>query len=581
MEATTTMPTIESMSAAMGVQHDAPLLSNGKRIPDIPHLPPSPQTVDDYPRWRDAILKHRIERIKAVYGPNGAEERQEELRRIIADVRETSGLYLMNTWGSIYDARPPEDELEDGVAGFFVPLILFPFQMEYVLWINERLHSKTDGDGLAIKARQMGLSNITAFTAACRWMVITPMQIRMLSRTEDLVDEPGNPDSIFWKIEMFVKGLPDFIVQGLMPGFNWKKHRRPLRFINPANMNVIKGESTQANAGRGAAVTWIIYDEGAFIPDFGAVWTAGRASTRHRLVLSTASIDRGMDFYNLHHGLAGYTQPSVFVVPYNEYPGHDEQWLAEERKRDTPEGIAREVLMDYFAGGGQWVYPEAHERNVGDYPYLPGAGPVYVAIDDGFDDDFAIVWIQYIKATGRFRVFQAYRNRHLVTDFYGSLLTGVPESQFFTRYGHREREIMRRQRELPSMTYTADTHIRNREQITGKSPMEHLATKYNIVTTFDFRGRDFVERRLTTGGLLPLFDFHDHDGAPEVLDAFQHYRFKSVDEGKDQQAEFKTPLHSSESHYVTAVEWFIGQWETLKVTLGGSQKIRWSGADNG
>jgi hypothetical protein len=431
-----------------------------------------------------------------------------------------------------------------------------------------------------VKARQMGLSNITMFFVTGKWLVVRPFQARVMSRTEGEVDETGSPDALFWKAEMLLRGLPVWMLEGLMPHFKWGKHRLTLRLINPDNLNVIKGESTQANAGRGSAVTMIIYDEAAFIPNFGAVWTAGRAATRHRIALSTVSIDEGMDFYNLHHGTGGYTQPPVLMIPYNEYPGHDEAWLEAEKARDTPEGIAREVLMDYFAGGGNWVYPESHEKAVGDYPFLPGAGPVFVTLDDGFDDDFAIIWIQYIQSTGRFRVFQGYSNHKLVTDFYGSLLTGQPESQFFSRYGSRERAIMSRQLQLPSMKYTADPHIENREQITGQSPMEYLAHKYGILTFSDFSERDHKKRRLKLGGLLPMMDFHDRDGGEEVLDAVQHYRFPTMKDSSQLTSEPRRPIHDKHSHFVTALEWFAVQWDAFKVTATGAKKIKWSGSYN-
>jgi hypothetical protein len=198
-------------------------------------------------------------------------------------------------------------------------------------------------------------------------------------------------------------------------------------------------------------------------------------------------------------------------------------------------------------------------------------------MDDGYDDDFAMAWVQYIRATGRFRVFQGYRNKHLITDFYGTILTGIPESRFGHNYGKEERRIMRRQLELPPMIYVADAHIDNVEQITGTSPMEHLASHYGISTFTDFQQRTHKERRIALGNLLPMMDFHGFDGAPDVLEAVQRYRMKETKDGKDQMQEYKVPLHDKWSHFVTALEYFATNWATLRLVGNAGAKPKYTG----
>lgn len=547
-------------------------------VPDIPFLPPSPQTPDQWFDWYDQVLNHRLNILveTADPGPAGEAARAREVDRC-----RRSRPYMIATYGSIYEARPAEESYDENEppAGFMIPFVPFPYQIRVMFeYYRIRKTRGVKGDGLWVKSRDMGLSNLAGFLIAGDWACEPVFQARMLSRVEDLVDATGDPDSLFWKIEQFLAGLPKWLFAALVPGFDWKRHRQKMRFINPATKNTIAGESTQANAGRGGRATVIIYDEAAFMPNFGAIWTAGRASTRHRIAISTVSVDEGLDFYNLHHGKGGYDQPSILRIPHYEHPFHDDDWLAQERARDTEEGIQREVFMNYQAGTGEWVYPESHVKNPGDYPFIPGAGHAYVTMDDGFDDDFAIVWVQYIRETGRFRVFQGYKNSHLVTDFYGSLLKGVPESGpgINFPYGMRERKIMQRQLELPPMTYTVDAHMTNVEQLTGSSPFERLASKYGIVPHMSFKKRSFKDRRLALGAILPLMDFHDGDGGEEVLEALQRYRFKSVREGRDQLSEYKQPLHDKDSHYVTALEWFAVSWPDIKYAAG-QESFRYHG----
>lgn len=532
-------------------------------VPNIPYLPNSPQTPQEWFSWSQQILLMRAEIILQTSKPGPAADAIWDRE---AERCRESRPYMIAMYGSIYEARPDEEK-EDDDAGIMIPFIPFPFQIKFMYWYYERRSTKGRlGDGMAVKSRDMGLSNLSAFLVGGDWACEKVFQARVLSRTEDLVDATGDPDSLFWKIEKFIAGLPEPLFTRLVPGFTWKKHRMVMKFINPANGNSISGESTQANAGRGRRATVIIYDEAAFMPNFGAIWTAGRASTRHRIAISTVSTEEGLEFYNLHHGKGGYEQPSVIQIHYYEHPFHDDAWLATERERDTEEGIQREIFMNYHAGSSEWVYPETHEKRLGAYPFVPGGGHVYCTMDDGFDDDFAMVWIQFVRETGRFRVFQGYQNSHKVTDFYGSLLKGVPESNFGDAYGKTEFRIMMRQQDMPPMVYTVDTHFDNVEQMTGSSPYERFAEKYNIVAhmSFDPNKRKHSHRRLALGKLLPLMDFNEVDGGADVLEALQRYRFKATKEGRDQMTEYKRPLHDKYSHLVTALEWFAINWDDIK-----------------
>lgn len=556
---------------------------------------PFPQGPEDYYAWKKAVLRHRAQVYYETGLPGDAGEKARA--REIVRVRR-SFVYLANTYGAIFEARPDEDEWEatvddDGVPidlddewerGILVPYVMYPFQLEVARWLDERMSTRgPQGDGVMVKARDMGLSNEVGFWVAHSWLTRRRFQARLLSRKEDLVDRLGDPDSLFWKIEAFLMALPEWLLRAFVGDqFSWREHRTLMRLINPKTGNLVSGESTAVNAGRGGRASVVVMDEAAFMPGFGKIWSATRASTRHRLAISTVSVDEGLDFYNLEQGKT-QEQPAVLRISYDQHPDHGPEWLAQERKRDTDEGIRREVLMDYFAGYGEFVYPETHDVETGIFPYEPYAGPLYCAIDDGFDDHWAMVFLQYHPRTGRVRVLDAYVNQHKPADFYATLLRGLPRSDFAAKnwYGEREQRLMRQIREWPPMTFVGDTHGEHVEQLAGMSVWAHFAKEWGIVVNVDYLHRQHRDRRHFTGMILPMTDFNDSEGAEYVLESFKRHRFKKVREGKDQVTEYKEPLHSDASHPVTAFEYFATQLDIFRTTRAAGGSVKWTGRRNG
>lgn len=562
-------------------------------IRDIPWLPPVPQTTADWPPWEHALLGHRLQVLTETQ--TSPEARAREIARC-----DLSAPYFVNTYGFIYEARGEEsysevqfeidtpEGMEDhwlyegqDLRSGIIPYIQYPFQIEVFAWLTQRMTSKgAGGDGVIVKARDMGLSNSVVFWLAHKWLFRRPFQARLMSRRENLVDATGDPDALFWKLDTFLMGLPPWLLANVAPGFDWKEHRLMMRLINPSTGNVISGESTQADAGRGGRATAIVYDEFAFMDGAGDIWSAGRGSTNHRLGITTPSIRKGLDVYNIVHGDEGYEQPAVLAIPWDQHPLHDNAWFNEEQKRDAPARFAQEVLLDWTAGAGDWVYPETHPFTPGHHPFVPHAGDLIIALDDGFDDEFSIVVMQYNISTGRISVLDSYQNSHKPLDFYGYLLRGVQTSEF--AYGAREHEFMRFLHGKGPALYYGDAHGASMEQIAGTSIFGHLATKFGINVNY-YIGPDsgtrltFAQRRLQLGKILTFMDFDSTHGARYVLEALKKHRFKDPYDSEHMR-DYREPLHSKWSHTVSALEYFACQFDVFKMTTAfGTGGINYTG----
>ena len=493
--------------------------------------------------------------------------RATEITRVNQD-----GRYWLSTYGAIYQAKEQQkthireswgEGDEQKPSGWVLPFIPYVFQLYY--WDFQDLAMRTigpKGDVVVIKTRQMGLSNMACAFMNWAWMVKKPFQGRLLSRKENLVDETNNPDSLFWKIRLQLYSQPDWLLKAFAPHFDKRTDDMLASLTNPDNFNHLAGESTNATAGRGGTCTQALLDEFAFMRGGGGVWTSLRSATDHRTVISTVALKYGTHFYDLAM-LKEPDAPARIWIPYYLHPDHDEAWLAEQRKRDTEAGIQTEVLMNFFGDESDFVYPELGNKEVGDYPYLPYQGPVFVAIDDGWSGYWAFHVIQYITATGRHRVVDSYRNQHRPVDFYGSLFRGIYLDGY--DYGEDEEEIIKLLKYVQQPVYIMDTHGKHVEQVSGMSVIERLSSRWGIYANVDYEKREEKDRQEFAHRVFPVTDFNATRRVETALLSMKRYKWKEIDEGQEFVTQFKSPVKNHDSHDPTAFEFYAGFFEQFKV----------------
>jgi hypothetical protein len=540
------------------------------RARDIWGLPPHPRNNDEWLEWEPQVQLHRATVFKETETAWSGQQkaRETEVARVKKD-----GRYWQSTYASIYQARPEEDNMsidldddwdttESGPSGFIVPFIPFLFQLYYWDWQHRAFRTKgPKGDTAIVKSRQMGMSNTVCAIFSHAWMTKVPFQGRLMSRKEDLVDEANNPDSLFWKIRTQLKSQPDWMMQAFAPGFDWKNDSMLASLTNPANANHLAGESTNETAGRGGAATAALLDEYAFMKKGNGIWTATRAMTRHRIAVSTVHLRYGSHFYDLIHPKDN-EGPAILRVPYWLHPGHDDLWAEMERQRDTKAGFETEVMMNWYGDESEFVYPTIPNTKLGDYPYLPFMGPVFVTIDDGFSGYWAFHIIQYVHHLGRHRVVDSYRNSHKRADFYGGLFRGIMLPDF--DYGDHERKIMEVMTSLQNPIFIMDTHGRHNETVAGMSVIDRLATEWKINVNVDYENREYRDRVEHVERILPYLDWNDTPRTRTARDSCRMYRWREPSEGEQRTTFVKEPVKNHDSHDPTALEYYATNWETYK-----------------
>lgn len=286
-----------------------------------------------------------------------------------------------------------------------IPMILFPRQAEFLLWLEERERLKEDGIGE--KSRDMGFTWLCAGFLVHHWLFRQGFKAGIGSRKQKLVDELGDPDSIFEKIRIILRNLPGWM---LPVGFNWKIHDNFCKLINPLNGSTITGEAGD-EIGRGGRNSVYFVDEAAFLPRAELVDRALSANTNVRVWISTPNgngnlfarkrFSGNVAVFTMHwkddprknawklyrkgelidEGPGGSSPPSdipkecILIYP----------WYEDEKKRlQDPVSVAQELDIDYTASVEGIIIPANWVRAAVDLckrVHFPDSSDVVAGLD--------------------------------------------------------------------------------------------------------------------------------------------------------------------------------------------------------
>jgi len=301
-----------------------------------------PKTVHTNLEYREEVLKASVE-----------EGARQELW--IACSRDL--MFYVNTFCWTYDPRRG-----NGV----IPFVTYPFQDESMLDIKDCIENGSD---LVIKkSRDMGASWMLLTVFEWLWHFRGGQSFLLVSRNEDYVDKPGNPKSLFWKIDFLHKHQPEWMVPRMT--------RTKLRLTNDENGSTIDGESTTGDVARGDRRTAIGLDEfAAFDVDSSyRALASTRDATRCRIFNSTPS-GSGNAFFDIAHNeeikqlkLHWSLHPVKSDGLYYQGQKARSPWYDAECKRCAhPQEIAQELDIDFAGSDYQFFDALVLTRLIADY----------------------------------------------------------------------------------------------------------------------------------------------------------------------------------------------------------------------
>lgn len=297
-----------------------------------------------------AVLAWRIKTLKDLRADKGA------LRGAKAYYAKHTAEFIMH-WMDTYDPRRS--------AGLkWMPFILFERQYQAVRFLDQL--EEDQQNGLFEKARDMGVTWIACAWQTHRWLFKGGFAGGFGSRKEDLVDQPGIVDSIFEKIRMLVRRVPDiFLPEGFNPV---DKNSMPfMRVMNPANGATIAGESGD-NIGRGGRKSVYMVDEAAHIERPEKIEASLGDNTNVRIDISSVN-GLGNVFYRRARAAVLWVpgeqiEPGKvrkFVFDWRDHPEKTQEWYDRRKQRYIDEGLehvfAQEVDRNYAASVENTVIP--------------------------------------------------------------------------------------------------------------------------------------------------------------------------------------------------------------------------------
>ena len=223
-------------------------------------------------------------------------EKDEGFQHAMMEASRLDPLFFFSVFGWLYEPRKRLD-LHGRELPKVIPFISWPHQDKAIVKIQANLGLRDIG---IEKSRGEGAS-WTAVWFAIRDFVFDPMTaIGLVSKDENSVDNPDEPDSLMWKIDWGLDRLPPW----MRPRTDRKVATHTLR--NMDNGSVITGYAATGDVASGGRKKWFLMDELAKFkrgPDAEAM-----ASTQHvtdsRLIVSTPKGNSG-EYYRVMHEDSG------------------------------------------------------------------------------------------------------------------------------------------------------------------------------------------------------------------------------------------------------------------------------------
>jgi hypothetical protein len=244
-----------------------------------------------------------------------------------------------------------------------IPFKTYPYQDDVVrAYLNNRFN-------VLLKARQLGLSTITA--AYIAWLILLHKDKNVLV----VATKQDTAKNMIRTIRNIFKGLPAWI-KTVAPITVDNRHSLELE-----NGSRVKAVATSSDVGRSEAVSLLVVDECAFIPNFTEIWIGlgPTLSEGGQAALLSTPNGTGNFFHecwtkarnnenNFNCILGNYANPENPAEQFNDrlmwwvHPEHNQAWFEHETFGKSHREIAQEYCCNYNASGDTFIFHEEIQK---------------------------------------------------------------------------------------------------------------------------------------------------------------------------------------------------------------------------
>jgi hypothetical protein len=266
------------------------------------------------------IYRQRTERLRKFRASSPADQ------AAVVQFYKDSPAAFISDWGLTHDPRNPERGLPASV-----PFVLFPRQVELIDFVLARW--KRGEPGLIEKSRDVGASWLIMALSVTLCILNKGLTVGVGSRKEQLLDNAGDPSSLFFKARAFHQSLP--------PEFRGQMATAHMRLTFAETGSAIVGEAGD-QIGRGGRASLYFVDESAFLERPEMVESSLSATTNCRIDLSSVN---GLSNPFASKRFGG--KVPVFTFHWRSDPRKDDAWYQRKSGELPAHVIASELDLNY------------------------------------------------------------------------------------------------------------------------------------------------------------------------------------------------------------------------------------------
>jgi len=227
-----------------------------------------------------------------------------------------------------------------------IPFKTYDFQTELLKSYNDHRFN------VILKARQLGISTITAGYVA--WLMLFRREKNILV----VATKFSTAANLVKKVKALIKNMPDWIKISDINVDN----RTAFELTNGSQ---IKASTTSTDAGRSEALSLLVVDEAAHVPELEEMWKAlyPTLSTGGRCIALSTPNGVGNWFHQTYVD-ADEGRNSFFTtkLPWDVHPDRDKDWYEKETRNMSKRDIAQELECNFNMSGETVIHPADIQR---------------------------------------------------------------------------------------------------------------------------------------------------------------------------------------------------------------------------